>query len=63
MLGNIFVSPKTLLGDSALSVAKSVQEGDTRVELIGKTPEELLDEMADVMTKERDLVCYRKIRW
>lgn len=59
----IRIAKKTLLGDSALSVAKSVQEGDTRVELIGKTPEELLDEMADVMTKERDLVCYRKIRW
>lgn len=55
----IRIAKKTLLGDSALSV----QEGDTRVELIGKTPEELLDEMADVMTKERDLVCYRKIRW
>ena len=53
MLGkyNSYRQKKTLLGDSALSVAKSVQEGDTRVELIGKTPEELLDEMADVMTR------------
>ena len=51
------------VGDSALSVAKSIQEGDTKVELDGKTPEELLEEMADELTKERDLVCFRKIHW
>lgn len=59
----IRIAKKTLLGNSALSVAKSIQEGDTKVEFGGKTPEELLDELADELTKERDLVCYRKIRW
>lgn len=59
----IRLSKKTLLGDSALSVAKSIQEGDTKVELDGKTPEELLEEMAEELTKECDLVCFRKIHW
>lgn len=52
-----------VLGDEALDVVKSIKEGDTTVELCGSNPEERLNSLISVLTKERDLSCFRRLRW
>ena len=52
-----------VLGDASVSVATSIKEGDTEVQLGGNTPEERLDSLIAVWTEERDLTCFRRLRW
>ncbi|WP_311194409.1 hypothetical protein [Selenomonas noxia] len=52
-----------VLGDAALDVVKSIREGDTTVEFGGKSAEQRLDAIIAVWTKERDLLCFRRLRW
>lgn len=52
-----------VLGDASVSVATSIKEGDTEVQLGGNTPEERMDSLITVWTEERDLTCFRRLRW
>ena len=52
-----------IFGTDGLDVVKSIREGDTTVELGGTTPEQRYDALVQVLTRERDLSCYRKFRW
>lgn len=53
----------TVLGNEGLDVVTSVKEGDTTVNLGGSTPEERLVALIGVLRRERDLSCYRKLKW
>lgn len=53
--------PTVLSGD--LDVVTSIEEGDTKVELGGTSAEERLDSLIAEWSKERDLTCFRKLRW
>lgn len=46
-----------------LNVVKSIKEGDTTVELGGTSAEQRLDSLIALWTRERDLRCFRKLRW
>ena len=46
-----------------LEVVTRIQEGDTTVELNGDTADSRLDALAAAFLRERDLSCYRKLRW
>lgn len=59
----IKVKKAAVLGDESVCVATSIKEGDTEVQLSGTTPEERLDSLIAEWTKERDLVCFRRLRW
>ena len=48
---------------SADDVVKSIKEGDTTVELGGTSAEQRLDALIALWTKERDLGCFRRLRW
>ena len=52
-----------ILAADGLDVVKSIREGDTTVEIGGTTPEQRYDVLVQVLTRERDLSCYRKFRW
>lgn len=52
-----------VLGDSNADVVKSIKEGDTTVELAGDTASIRLDALVEELLRERDLACYRKLRW
>lgn len=52
-----------VLGDEALDVVKSIKLGDTTVELGGNSAEARLNSLISVLTKERDLSCFRRLRW
>lgn len=53
----------TILQAEDLDVVTSVKEGDTTVELGGTTPEARYDALIQIWLRERDLSCYRKLRW
>lgn len=52
-----------ILGDDALSVVTRIDEGDTTVQFGGTSPESRLDGLISNLMRERDLSCYRKLRW
>lgn len=52
-----------ILGTEGTEVVKSIREGDTTVELGGTSTEQRYDALVRVLTKERDLSCYRRFRW
>nr|DAV46010.1 MAG TPA: tail connector protein [Caudoviricetes sp.] len=52
-----------ILGTEGVEVVKSIREGDTTVELGGTSAEQRYDALVQVLTKERDLSCFRKFRW
>lgn len=53
----------TILGTDGVDVVTSIKEGDTTVQLGGTSPEARLQEIAAAYLKERDLACYRRLRW
>ena len=59
----LMINREKVLGIEALDVVKSIKEGDTTVELGGSNPEERLNSLISVLTKERDLSCFRRLRW
>lgn len=52
-----------VLTDDDLSVVTRIEEGDTTVELAGTSAESRLDSLIASWLRERDLACYRKLRW
>ncbi len=52
-----------VLGSTDLSVVKAITEGDVTVNLGGTSPEARLDALIAELTRERDLICFRKLRW
>ena len=57
------MSKAAILSADELDVVKSIKEGDTTVELGGTSAEQRLDALIALWTKERDLGCFRKLRW
>lgn len=57
------MSKPAILSADELDVVKSIKEGDTTVELGGTSVEQRLDMLIALWTKERDLGCFRKLRW
>ena len=52
-----------VLDDDALSVVTRIEEGDTTVQFEGTSAESRLDSLISSWLRERDLACYRKLRW
>lgn len=52
-----------VLDDDALSVVTRIEEGDTTVQFEGTSAESRLDSIIASWLRERDLACYRKLRW
>lgn len=48
-----------------LALPKSVREGDTTVEFgdSGASARARVDALIDFLTKDRDIACYRKLKW
>lgn len=59
----IRIKKQDILGADNMDVVKTIQEGDVRVDLSGSSPESRLDELVSELMKERDLTCFRKLRW
>ncbi|MGP1555551.1 MAG: hypothetical protein ACTTG9_06395 [Dialister pneumosintes] len=63
----LFMSIKTsdILGADSLDVVTSIKEGDTTVEIGGVSAEERLSNLANKLmaSRERDIACYRKLKW
>ncbi len=57
------MSKSGVLSADEIDVVKSIKEGDTTVELGGSSPEQRLDTLITLWTKERDLGCFRRLRW
>lgn len=57
------MSKAAILSADELDVVKSIKEGDTTVELGGTSAEQRLDALITLWTKERDLGCFRRLRW
>lgn len=52
-----------ILSADELDVVKSIKEGDTTVELGGTSAEQRMDALIALWIKERDLGCFRRLRW
>lgn len=52
-----------VLSDDEASVVTRIEEGDTTVEFEGTSAESRLDSVIASWLRERDLACYRKLRW
>lgn len=52
-----------VLSDDEASVVTRIEEGDTTVQLEGTSAESRLDSVIASWLRERDLACYRKLRW
>ena len=52
-----------VLSDDDVSVVSRIEEGDTTVEFEGTSAESRLDSVIASWLRERDLACYRKLRW
>lgn len=52
-----------VLGDGNADIVKRIKEGDTTVELAGDTASARLDALVTELLRERDLGCYRRLRW
>lgn len=53
----------TVLSEDDASVVTRVEEGDTTVQFEGTSAESRLDSIIASWLRERDLACYRKLRW
>ncbi len=53
----------TVLSEDDASVVTRVEEGDTTVQFEGTSAESRLDSLIASWLRERDLACYRKLRW
>lgn len=54
---------EAVLGSDSLQVVKSISEGDVSVSLDGSTAESRLDQLITELTREDELLCFRKLRW
>ncbi|WP_432643228.1 hypothetical protein [Acidaminococcus sp.] len=54
---------EAVLGSDSLQVVKSISEGDVSVSLDGSTAESRLDQLITELTREDQLLCFRKFRW
>ena len=52
-----------VLSADDLAVVSRIEEGDTTVECEGTSAESRLDGVITSWLRERDLACYRKLRW
>ena len=52
-----------VLSDDDASVVTRVEEGDTTVQFEGTSAESRLDSLIASWLRERDLACYRRLRW
>lgn len=52
-----------IIGDDDLSTVTRIDEGDTTVQFGGTSAESRLDGLINSLLRERDLSCYRKLRW
>lgn len=52
-----------VLSDDEASVVTRIEEGDTTVQFEGTSAESRLDSVIASWLRERDLACYRKLRW
>jgi hypothetical protein len=52
-----------VLSADDLAVVSRIEEGDTTVEFEGTSAESRLDGVIISWLRERDLACYRKLRW
>lgn len=52
-----------VLSADDLAVVSRIEEGDTTVEFEGTSAESRLDGVITSWLRERDLACYRKLRW
>ena len=52
-----------VLSADDLAVVSRIEEGDTTVEFEGASAESRLDGVITSWLRERDLACYRKLRW
>lgn len=61
----IRLKAKDILGSDNLSVVTSIKEGDTTVEIGGVSAEERLSNLANKLmaSRERDIACFRQIKW
>lgn len=52
-----------VLSDDDASVVTRIEEGDTTVQFEDTSAESRLDSLITSWLRERDLACYRKLRW
>lgn len=52
-----------VLSDDNMTIVSRIEEGDTTVEFEGTSAEACLDSVIASWLRERDLACYRKLRW
>lgn len=52
-----------VLSEADASVVTRIEEGDTTVQFEGTSAESRLDSLIASWLRERDLACYRKLRW
>lgn len=57
------IKKQDVLSDDELKVVTRIVEGDSTVELGGTTAESRLDSLIAEWLRERDVSCYRKLRW
>lgn len=56
------IKKDTVLGDTS-DVVTSVKEGDVTVQFSAESPSTRLQFIIDYLTRERDLLSFRKLRW
>lgn len=52
-----------VLSEADASVVTRIEEGDTTVQFEGTSAESRLDSLIASWLRERDLACYRRLRW
>lgn len=52
-----------VLSEADASVVTRIEEGDTTVQFEGTSAESRLDSLISSWLRERDLACYRRLRW
>ncbi|WP_301860978.1 hypothetical protein [uncultured Megasphaera sp.] len=52
-----------VLNEDDASVVTRIEEGDTTVQFEGTSAESRLDSLISSWLRERDLACYRRLRW
>lgn len=52
-----------VLSEADASVVTRIEEGDTTVQFEGTSAESRLDSLIASWMRERDLACYRRLRW
>lgn len=58
----LLIKKDQILGDTS-DVCTSIKEGDVTVNFSAESPASRLQSVIDHLTRERDLLCYRKLTW